>query len=134
MGNTRSSHTSLWVWERALAPRGKSFTNAKLQRHRATTSYPTNYKEKSENASCAAQTRNKYLPGHHWPMQCLPIIAWKCNNAYCSGSSQLVPITPTPPIPICVALPKKVLRTQGVLLQIGAKDLTVTCVIQEYRY
>ena len=36
--------TALWVWESALAPRGSSFKNAKLERRRATTSYPTKNK------------------------------------------------------------------------------------------
>ena len=50
---------------------------------------------------------------------CLPIIAWKCNDAYFSWSSQLAPsnligqyIFIYFPVPYCVALPKKVLGKQ----------------------
>ena len=64
---------------------------------------------------------------------CLPIIVWKCNDAYCSCSSQLVPSTPTGKyflffsVPSCVALPKKCSenRVLVVLLHIGGKDPTV---------
>ena len=77
---------TLWDWERALAPRGSNFTNAKLQRRRATASYPTK-KRKIINATRSAQTRTKYLPDHHF----LPIIAWICIFDNCSWSSHLVP-------------------------------------------
>ena len=49
----------------SLAKRGSSFTTTELQRRRATTSYPTNNKTKSWNASHAAQTRNTFLSDHH---------------------------------------------------------------------
>ena len=39
------------VWERALAPRGSSFTNAKLEGRRATTSYPTKTSRESQKAA-----------------------------------------------------------------------------------
>ena len=67
---------------------------------------------------------------------CLPIIAWKCNDAYCSWSSQLVPSNPIGQsfLFICLSLAvwlclKKCSenRVLVVLLQIGAKDLTVRC-------
>ena len=65
---------------------------------------------------------------------CLPIIAWKCNDAYCSWSSQLVPSNPIGQyfLFICLSLAvwlclKKCSenRVLVVLLQIGAKDLRV---------
>ena len=66
---------------------------------------------------------------------CLLIIVWICNDAYCSWSSQCVPSKPigqsflficlSPAVWLCL---KKCIenRVLGVLLQIGAKDLTVT--------
>ena len=129
--NNEKPH-SLWAWERALSPRRSSFTNTKLQRRRATTSYPTKNKEKSWSASLTAQTRNKYLPDRHWP--CLPVVAWKCNDAYCSWKSQLLPNNPIGHffLFICLSLAvwlclKKCSenRMLVVLLQIGAKNLTV---------
>ena len=65
--------------------------------------------------------------------QCLPIIAWKCNDPYCSWSSQLVPSTSTwqyffPCLYLCgSACLKKCSENRElvVVLQIGAKDLTV---------
>ena len=64
----------------------------------------------------------------------LPTIAWTCNDAYCSWSSQLVPSNLIiwqyffPFVPYCMALPKKCPENRGlvVLLQIWAKDLTVS--------
>ena len=82
----------LVVWERALAPRGNSFANTNLQRRRATTSYTT--KKKKNHKGPPVHLR----PGIHICMAttdpCLPIIAWKSNDAYCSWSSQLVPSNP----------------------------------------
>ena len=66
---------------------------------------------------------------------CVPIISWKCNDAYCFWSSQLVPSNPTGKsfLFICLSLAvwlclKKCCENWVlmVLLQIGAKDLTVT--------
>ena len=65
---------------------------------------------------------------------CLPIIAWKCNNAYVSWSSQLLPsnLTGQSFLFICLFLSvwlclKMCFENRGLvmLLQIGAKDLTV---------
>ena len=65
---------------------------------------------------------------------CLPIIAWKCNDAYSSWSSQLVPrnLIGQSFLFICLSLAvwlclKKCSenRVLVVLLQIGATDLTV---------
>ena len=64
----------------------------------------------------------------------IPIIAWTCNDAYCSWSSQLVPsILPGQSV-LFIGLSLAVWlcikkcsenRVLVVLLQIGAKDLTV---------
>ena len=65
---------------------------------------------------------------------CLPIIAQKCNDAYYSWSSQFVPSNPIGQhfLFICLSLAvwlclKKCSENKvlAVLLQIGAKDLTV---------
>ena len=76
----KTSYCTLWVLERALAPRGSSFKNAKLQRRRATTSYPRKNKEKSLNASRAAQNRNEYLPDHHCTVYWVPNKSKKKNQ------------------------------------------------------
>ena len=123
--------TSLWVWERALAPRGSSFKNAQLKRHRATTNYPTQKrKEKTWNTSCAAQTGNKYLPDHHWTI----------SNYHCMIMiSQLLPIFPPGQSFLFIFLSLAVWlclkkcsdnRVLVVLLQIGASDLTVIQIIR----
>ena len=65
---------------------------------------------------------------------CLPIIAWKCNVAYFSWSSQLVPSNPIGQYFLFIRLSLAVWlclkqcyenRVLVVLLKIGAKDLTV---------
>ena len=89
-----STHWSLWVWERALVPRGSSFKKAKLQRRIATTSYLT--KNKKNHGVPPVQLRPGINICLNTTDPCLPIIARKCNDAYCSWSRQLVPIIRAP--------------------------------------
>ena len=124
---------TLWVWERALASRGSSFTNTKLQRRRATTSPPTFKKrkiKKSQTVQLRAWINICLTTTDHF----LPIIAWTYNDDNFSLSSQLVPSNPPEKSFIFVCLPlavwlclKKVLWkwVLVMLLQIGAKDLKV---------
>ena len=71
---------------------------------------------------------------------CLPIIAWKCNDVCYSRSSQLVSRNPTEQYFLfsCLCLAVWVCLKQSsesrmlvVLLQIGAKDLTVVGQLDE---
>ena len=59
------------VWERALAPRGSTFTNAKLQRHRATPNYPT--KNKAKILECLLCT-SEQVPDHHCLLPTYPCL------------------------------------------------------------
>ena len=71
---------------------------------------------------------------------CLPIIAWQCNDAYVSWSSQLVPSNMTGQsfLFVCLFLAVRLCLTKCsenrvlvVLLQIEAKDLTVECMTKK---
>ena len=108
-----------------------NFTNAKLQRRIATSSYPNKNKEKSWKSSPATQTGNKYIADHHWLLSTYHCIR---NDAYCSGNSKLVTITLTGQsflfiflsLPVWLCLKKcSEIRVLVVLLQI--------CVIQIWK-
>ena len=123
---------TLWVWERAMVPRGSSFSKAKLQRRRATTSYPTKNKEKSWSASSAAQIQKNISLNTTDP--CILIIAWKCNNTYCAWSCQFVHSNPIGQYFLFICLSFAVWlchkhcsenRVLVVLLKIWVKDFTV---------
>ena len=57
---------ALWVWGRALAPRGISITSTQLQRCRATPSDPTKCKEKA--IEYFQNSLDQYQSVHHWPL------------------------------------------------------------------